>query len=170
MLAVDGWRLTVDGWRLAVGRWQNRSVAGKYISLWCIMMKKLFFFTLAVLYISSSCEASVYLHYCMGKPVSLSFSPGKSGNCHRCGMKKSAKGMGCCKDEQKIIKTDKSQKITDLVSSDTQQKKFVTLLTAFYAFSAGTCQPSAIFSYPSHGPPPGEAPVSLYLLNCLFLI
>ena len=93
---------------------------------------------LAFLYISSSCEASVYLHYCMGKPVSFSFSPGKSSTCHRCGMKKSARGMGCCKDEQKIIKSDKSQKVTDLVSSDIQQKKFVTVLTAYHAFSVNT--------------------------------
>jgi len=106
----------------------------------------------------------------MGKPVSFSFSPGKSGTCHRCGMKKSAKGMGCGKDEQRVIKTDKSQKITDLVTSDTQQKKFVTLLTAFYAFSTSTCQPSTTIYYPSHGPPPGEAPVFIYLMNCLFLI
>jgi hypothetical protein len=78
--------------------------------------------------------------------------------------------MGCCKDEQKIIKTDKSQKITDLVSSEEQQKKFVTVLTAYGAFLANTCQPSAVICYPSHGPPPGESPVSIYLMNCLFLI
>ena len=133
-------------------------------------MKKLFFFLLAILYISSSCEASVYLHYCMGKAVSFSFSPGTSGTCHRCGMKKSSRGMGCCKDEQKIIKSDKSQKVTDLVSSDTKQKKFIAVQTIYCAFSVKTCQPSTAVYSPSHGPPPGENPVSLYLMNCLFLI
>jgi hypothetical protein len=134
------------------------------------MMKKLVVFLLAFLYIGSSCEASVYLHYCMGKPVSFSFSPEKSANCHRCGMKKSAKGMGCCKDEQKIIKSDKSQKITDLVSSDIQQKKFATVLMVYCAFEVNSCQSSTVIYFPSHGPPPGESPVSLYLINCLFLI
>jgi hypothetical protein len=134
------------------------------------MMKKFFFFILAFLYIASSCEASVYLHYCMGRPVSFSFSPGKSGTCHHCGMKKSDKGMGCCKDEQKIIKSDKSQKVTDLVTSDIQQKKFLAVLTAYDAFSVYTCHPSAVISYPSHGPPPREAAVSICLMNCLFLI
>ena len=134
------------------------------------MAKKLFFFILAVLYISSSCEASVYLHYCMGKPVSFSFSPGKSSTCHRCGMKKSARAMGCCKDEQKIIKSDKSQNITDLVSADTEQKKFVYVPTAYTAFSINICQPSTVIYYPLHGPPPGKNPVSLYLMNCFFLI
>src|SRR5580692_5482101 len=104
----------------------------------CIMMKKLFSFILGILYISSSCEASVYLHYCMGKRVSFSFSPEKSGTCHRCGMKKSAKGMGCCKDEEKIIKSDKSQKVTDLVSSDTEQKKFGKSLWVYHEFSVNT--------------------------------
>jgi hypothetical protein len=133
-------------------------------------MKKLFFFLLAVLYISSSCEASVYLHYCMGKPVSFSFSPGNSGTCHRCGMKKSAKGMGCCKDEQKIIKSDNSQKVTDLVSSDMAKKIFGKVLPSYSAFSVNICHSSADTHCSSHGPPPGECPVSLYLMNCLFLI
>jgi hypothetical protein len=134
------------------------------------MMKRLFIFVLAVLYISSSCEASVYLHYCMGKAIGFSFSQEKSGTCHRCGMKKSAKGMGCCKDEQKIIKTDKTQKITDLVSSGSQQKKFITVLTAYHALTANTRQPSTVIYYPFHGPPRGKSKVPLYLMNCLFLI
>jgi hypothetical protein len=133
-------------------------------------MKKLFVFLLAFLYIGSSCDASVYLHYCMGKPVSFGFSPGKSATCQRCGMKKSAKGMGCCKDEQKIIKTDKTQKVTDLVSTDIQHKKFVTVLTAYNEFLFSICQPSVRIDYPLHGPPPGKGPVPLYLKNCVFLI
>jgi hypothetical protein len=135
-----------------------------------VMMKKIFFFLIAVLYISSSCEAAVYLHYCMGKPVSISFSPGGVSNCQRCGMKKSAKGMGCCKDEQKIIKSDKSQKITDLISSGSQQKKFLIAENAYSAFSANIHQPSTFIYYPSHGPPRSTDAVSLYLMHCLFLI
>jgi hypothetical protein len=106
----------------------------------------------------------------MGKPVSIGFSPGKSVTCQRCGMKKSAKGMGCCKDEQKIIKTDKTQKITDLVSIDNQHKKFVTVLTAYNEFSFSTCQTSTVIYYPLHGPSTGDDPVPLYLMNCIFLI
>ena len=100
-------------------------------------MKKLLVFLLAFLYITSSCEATVYLHYCMGKAVGFSFTPGKSGNCDRCGMKKSTQGMGCCKDEQKIIKSDKSQKLTDLSSSNIHQKKFTSILWASSAFAIG---------------------------------
>src|SRR6516162_10207005 len=112
-------------------------------------MKKIFFFILAVLYISSSCEAAVYLHYCMGKRVSFSFSPEASSTCHRCGMKKSSKGMGCCKDEQKVIKTDKSQKVTDLVSTDLQLKKFATVLAGYNAYSVKIYQPITPIEYAS---------------------
>jgi hypothetical protein len=133
-------------------------------------MKKPFIFILAFLYITSSCEASVYLHYCMGKPVSFSFSPGKSGRCQRCGMKKSGKGMGCCKDEQKIVKSDKTQKITDLVSSGNQRKKIIAIPAPCFAFSVISCQPATVINYPFHDPPAGESAVSIYLMNCLFLI
>ena len=164
---------TLRGWWLTFGcgfvAWY-RSLTGNCVSLSCTKMKKLFFFLLAVLYISSSCEASVYLHYCMGKPVSFSFSPDKTSNCHRCGMKKSGKGMGCCKDEQKIIKSDKSQKVTDLVSADTNQKKFDKIFPAFYTFSVDNYQQLNDICFSTHGPPPGESAVSLYLMNCLFLI
>jgi hypothetical protein len=131
-------------------------------------MKKLLFFLLAFLYITSSCEATVYLHYCMGKAVGFSFTPGKSGNCQRCGMKKSAKGMGCCKDEQKLIKSNKNQKITDLPSFNNQSKCFVSVSSHYTDFSVIYRQPTTVNRQP-HGPP-GANPVPVYLVNCLFLI
>ena len=133
-------------------------------------MKKVFVFLLAILYMGSSCEASVYLHYCMGKPVSFSFSPGNSGNCQRCGMKKSRNGMGCCKDEQKVIKNDKSQRITDLVFNDNKPKKFVSVLKTYPQFSVGGIQASTVIHFPLHGPPGKNALVPLYLKYCVFLI
>ena len=131
-------------------------------------MKKLLVFLLAFLYITSSCEATVYLHYCMGKAVGFSFIQEKSDNCHRCGMKKSAKGMGCCKDEQKLIKSDKNQKITDLPSFKNQSKSFVLVPSHYIDFSVIYTQPLTVSRQP-HGPP-GADPVPAYLMNCLFLI
>jgi hypothetical protein len=132
-------------------------------------MKKILVTLLAFLYITSSCEATVYLHYCMGKPVSFSFHPEKSMNCNRCGMKKTGRGMGCCKDEQKIIKTDKNQKLTDLSFSTSQQKKFITIFTAFRPYFATTGSSKLIRQTPAHGPP-GTTPLPVYLVNCLLLI
>ena len=139
----------------------------KGITLYSVM-KKILVFLLAFLYITSSCDATVYMHFCMGKAVGFSFTPEKSSGCHRCGMKKSGKGMGCCKDEQKIIKSDKSQKLTDLTSSSTQEKKYSSVLWNYPDFSISCGQLSTINRQP-HGPP-GADPVPAYVLNCVFLI
>lgn len=133
-------------------------------------MRKTVVFLLAFLYITSSCDATVYLHYCMGKTVGFSLVPDQSVRCHRCGMKKSDKGMGCCKDEKKLLKTDKSQKLTDIPSFNYSQKKFLSApgnLTVFTPTIAR--QLVSLISHPSNGPPP-DRPVPVYLMNCLLLI
>jgi hypothetical protein len=132
------------------------------------IMKKLIVFILAFLYITSSCEATVYLHYCMGKPISISLLPEKSGNCRKCGMKKSGRGMGCCKDEQKMVKSDKNQKITDLGFSTNQQIKFIAVPGFFRTYTPGYLQPT-VNRQPFRGPPESKT-VPVYLINCLFLI
>jgi len=131
-------------------------------------MKKTFVFLLAFLYITGSCEATVYLHYCMGKAVSFSFFPDKSLNCQRCGMRKSGKDIGCCKDEQKLLKSDMGQRLTDLPSL-TSQKKFITVSGFFNVYSGIYRQPSAVIHDLSIGPP-GDHPVPVYLMNRLLLI
>jgi hypothetical protein len=105
----------------------------------------------------------------MGKAVSFSFTPEKSPSCQRCGMKKSGKGMGCCKDEQKIIKTDKTQKVTDLPSF-TYHKKALDLATLYHNshYAVIYRQPLA-FSRQPHSPPVIDSQPA-YLMNCVFLI
>ena len=132
-------------------------------------MKKLIVSILAFLYITSSCEATVYLHYCMGKQVSFSFLPEDSKNCHRCGMKKSGKGMGCCKDEQKLIKSDKNQKLTDLVYSTWLQKKFITVHNSYRAYAVSTVSPCIISNSSAHSPP-GIHASHRFILNRALLI
>jgi hypothetical protein len=132
-------------------------------------MKKLIVSILAILYITSSCEATVYLHYCMGRQVSFSFLPEHSGNCHRCGMKKSAKSMGCCRDEQKLLKSDPNQKLTDLSWSTDLQKKLFSTYTQFHTYPEAILFSGMIKNSPTHGPPGGH-PVPFYLMNCFFLI
>jgi hypothetical protein len=132
-------------------------------------MKRIFVSLLAFLYLTSSCEATVYLHYCMGKPAGFSFMPERSANCHRCGMKKSGGGMGCCKDEQKIIKSDKNQKLTDLSVSNPKQKKYVTVFAVYHPY---TLSLSAIrfYRYVSTHGPPRSGPVPIYIMNAFLLI
>lgn len=132
-------------------------------------MKKFLVTILAFLYITSSCEATVYLHYCMGKQVSFSFSPVKSEKCPRCGMKKSDKDNGCCKDEQKLIKAEKNQQITDLTYLSSQQKKFATVSVSFHPYIINATHFSLIRKSAAHGPP-GSQTVPVHIMNCLLLI
>jgi hypothetical protein len=132
-------------------------------------MKKLIVSLIALLYISSSCEATVYLHYCMGKQIGFSFLPENSPHCHKCGMKKSAKGMGCCKDEQKVLKSDNGQKLTDFVFSTKLQKKFIIVYVSNRVYSEAITSSYLSTHYSPHGPP-GICPVPGYLMNCIFLI
>lgn len=132
-------------------------------------MKKFIVLILAFLYITSSCEATVYLHYCMGKQVGFSFMPEHSGNCHRCGMKKSGKGMGCCRDEKKFLKSDPNQKLSDLNFSISPIKSFAPIYSDYRSYSVSALISKAVVKSLPHGPP-GDHPVPCYLMNCLLLI
>src|SRR5271156_2096139 len=98
-------------------------------------MKKLIVSILAFLYITSSCEATVYVHYCMGKQISFSFIAEHSGNCHKCGMKKSGEGNSCCRDEHKVLKSDPNQGLTAQFIATSFAKKITYLDSERYSFS-----------------------------------
>lgn len=132
-------------------------------------MKKLIVSVLAFLYISSSCEATVYLHYCMGKQVSFSFMPEHSGNCHKCGMKKTGGTKGCCKDEKKVLKSDPNQGLSGLNFSTSLPKKSTYINSEYYSFSEPVAISKVRVNTPTYGPP-GDHPVPFYLMNCLLLI
>jgi hypothetical protein len=81
-------------------------------------MKKVLSVILAFVYLSTSMGATIHLHYCMGKLASWGLIDRESKNCAKCGMVKKPSAtqntttkMGCCRDEQKQIKTDKDQKL-----------------------------------------------------------
>ncbi len=132
-------------------------------------MKKFIVSILAFLYITSSCEATVYLHYCMGKQVSFSFMPEHSVNCHKCGMKKTGDRKGCCKDEKKVIKSGPNQGPGSLIFSSGIQKKIVFIDSDYYSFSKPVLLSKVNISSENHGPP-GNNSVPFYLMHCLLLI
>ncbi len=131
-------------------------------------MKKFLVTLLAFLYITSSCEATVYLHYCMGKKVGFGLSPEKSAKCPRCGMHKSDRDNGCCKDEQKTFRSEKNQNLPDPVFA-TSQQKCITLVSARFTY---TLQPtlSGFIDQPQIFGSPGTRTVPAYIMNCLLLI
>ncbi|MFT3824241.1 MAG: hypothetical protein QM731_09985 [Chitinophagaceae bacterium] len=135
------------------------------------MMKKLIVAILALLYISTSAGATVHLHYCMGKLVNWSLWHDKDGdNCGKCGMSKSNKlNKGCCKDEHKLVKLEKDQRVRENI------QPFAPLMVAvlppvFSPVQNTTLINSTAVSYPVSHAPPGYNGQQTYLLLCTFRI
>ncbi len=132
-------------------------------------MKKFIVAILAILYISSSTGATVYMHYCMGKMANWGIGHNDSKTCGKCGMeKKDSKDNGCCKDEHKFLKNDSAQKITE------NNLQFLQLLSfampdSFIELNINNF-PSLSEENPiSHSPPLKNA-VAVYIRNCVFRI
>jgi hypothetical protein len=78
-------------------------------------MKKFVVSILAVLYLSTSSGATIYLHYCMGEIASSSFWENHGKNCSNCGMEKEeSQNNSCCKDDSQWIKIDDDQQASVL--------------------------------------------------------
>lgn len=132
-------------------------------------MKRIVTAILAVFYLSTSMGATIHLHYCMGKLVDWGLwqAPGKT--CSKCGMEKSVKTLkdGCCKDENKQLKTEKDQKLTEasfnLIHSISAAPLASQIeLPAINISSVTETNPI------SHAPPRSQ--VAIHLRNCVFLI
>jgi hypothetical protein len=132
-------------------------------------MKKLVVAIIAFLYLSTSCGATMYLHYCMGKLVSVGFLPGKNDQCAKCGMNKAEKGKGCCHDEHKLVKQDKDQNAKDRTDLSSQYKTFLVLYIPYAEYPAVRIS-SVAGAHPVSHAPPGSRQVPAWLLHCSFLI
>lgn len=132
-------------------------------------MKKIIIAILAIVYMGTATGATIQLHYCMGKLVSMGLLPGKDDKCGKCGMMKTeGKNNGCCKDEHKQIKIEKDQKTTD-TAVQTMQSIAVEMPAAVIEI------PLNIFSSQTEeiqygNAPPRSASVAVYIRNCVFLI
>jgi len=131
-------------------------------------MKKFFVAILAVLYLTSSSGATVHLHYCMGKLVKLGLSGSAIKKCPKCGMTQSHESAenGCCKDEQKQIKIEQDQKVTNISFN------FIHSTPAVLTYFSEQSEIKIISNSKSN--PDSNAPLrsqaSLHILHCIFLI
>ena len=139
-------------------------------------MKKFLATILAFIYLSTSIGATVHLHYCMGRLVSWGLLHHESKNCMTCGMPKKVDNKqhyitaskGCCKDEQKEIKTDKDQKI---VQSELQLlKPFTDALAVIHMGQLNLYVSSLTIEYPTANAPPEIGKPPVFLLNRNFRI
>jgi hypothetical protein len=68
-------------------------------------MKRILVTILAILYMASAMGATVHLHFCMGEFMGASLVHKDQHRCGKCGMLKTERDKGCCKDEHKTMKT-----------------------------------------------------------------
>jgi len=132
-------------------------------------MKKLIVAIVALLYISTSTGAPLYLHYCMGKPAGWGFGANNSKTCGGCGMENSEeKDNDCCQDEHTFLKNDSDQKATTIGF------QMIHLLAMALPVSSLEMSSSDFLSVTeenvvSHAPP-RTIGVAVYIRNCFFLI
>lgn len=131
------------------------------------VLKKLLVTILAFLYLATSVGATVHLHYCMDQLVDWSLASDEEKECSNCGMHKDA-AKGCCKDEQKQVKFQGEQKMTDIVSLLFGAAFDVPLVQVeahrLVAYS------SVAVTYPVSHAPPNKALIPVYLSNRAFLL
>jgi len=132
-------------------------------------MKKFLIAILAFLYLSTSAGATVHMHYCMDKLVDWGLWNNKSGKCSNCDMEKSvAKNNGCCKDEQKQVKLDNDQKVSE-TTVYIAQLPMETVTPAFSNYSFEYVS-SLTAELPVANAPPRMGKVTLFVRNCVFRI
>lgn len=140
-------------------------------------MKKFLVTILALIYLSTSVGSTVYMHYCMDKLVAWGLGHEKTSkkSCPYCGMEKSYKdkhcskeSKGCCKDEQKRLKLENDQKISE-TSFQLSQIPVETSAPSFFDNSFEYISSITEENPLSHAPPRTQN-VSLFVLNCDFRI
>ena len=141
-------------------------------------MKKFLATILAVIYLSTSLGATVHLHYCMDKLVAWGLGKEKTNgkSCPYCGMAKTTntdkhcgkESKGCCKDEQKTVKLENDQKISNAFFQFSQiPVEAVTHSFSDYTFEYAS---SLTEKFPITNAPPRTQNISLCVLNCVFRI
>jgi hypothetical protein len=125
-------------------------------------VKKFLATILAIIYLATSADAAITIHYCMGKLYSVDLM--QKDKCAKCGMKKSE---GCCKSKVKIVKIQDKQQMSG---------KTVSLSPALaielpeYQFDQ-TKYHSFIPKPAAHSnSPPGYSIISLNILHSVFRI
>jgi len=132
-------------------------------------MKRFFVAILALLYITTSTGATFHMHYCMGNFVDWGFGQNNAKSCSNCGMQESGqKDKGCCKDENKFLKNDTDQKVTESAFQFIQL--IAVSLPPSFVELASNVFPSVTENNPIGHSPPRSCGVAVYIRNCVFLI
>jgi hypothetical protein len=140
-------------------------------------MKRFLVTILAFVYLTTSVGATVHMHYCMDKLVAWGLGKNTTNKkpCPYCGMSKSTTGKhcgkeskGCCKDEQKKVKLENDQKVTD-AAIHLAQVSAEAITPAFSDYSFEYVSSSTEENPVTNGPPRTKNE-SLFVRNCVFRI
>ncbi len=131
-------------------------------------MKKVLFFILSILYLTTSTGADLHYHYCMGNLVNWSIWISKEDKkCGKCGMEKEENANnGCCKDEHKWVKIEDDQKANFLLGAPI----FATTETNHLP-GCIILRPNNPFNLiPQSNAPPRKGDIAVFILNRNFRI
>lgn len=109
------------------------------------------------------------MHYCMGKLADWGLGLTNSKTCDKCGMKNShANDNGCCKDENKFVKNESDQRITE-AGLPAVKLLVIEIPLSFNEITSGDIH-TLFTENPVDKPPLLSSSVAVYIRNCVFLI
>lgn len=140
-------------------------------------MKKFLATILAFIYITTSVGGMVHLHYCMDQLVEWELGNRNSNDkvCSYCGMARSEtdqhcqkESKGCCKHEQKFVKLQNDQKVSDATFKFLQISPDIITPRSLDHCSKNVAVLTK--QLPVINAPPQTGNISLFIRNCFFRI
>lgn len=131
-------------------------------------MKRALIAIFALLYITTSMGTTVHMHYCMGQLSDWSLVHNESTSCSSCGMQKTKKNNGCCKDEQKYIKNHTDQKVAETSFHVPEIPSFD--IPHPYCEISHPCFITMKGQHATSHAPPQNSSLAIYIRNCIFRI
>ena len=127
-------------------------------------MKRLLVTFLSVLYLASALSLTVHVHYCMGKFAGLNFMHSVEERCGKCGMKKTERSKGCCKDDYKTFKINDHQQAK--ITFDFSHQLISIIHPPVYCYSSDVVYPRITEQINlANAPPSLWRTCPIYILN-----
>lgn len=132
-------------------------------------MKKVLFFILSIIYLTTSTGANLHYHYCMGTLADWSiWVKHEEKKCSKCGMeKKDGADNGCCKDEHKWLKIEDDQKANFFIESPALSP---TEINHIDRYSFTWLSIDILHLLPLSNAPPRKGDIDVFILNSNFRI
>ncbi len=126
-------------------------------------MKHFLVTILSILYMASALSLTVHIHYCMGKVAGLSFAHTEEEQCGKCGMKKTERSKGCCKDDYKTFKANDHQLAKASFDFSSKQVS-ITPQPSYFISSESAISRCPVKLNPANAPPPVRRTCPIYIL------